>query len=73
MDNLAESVMLWLPSYLIDDEEAISNVTKANGLIMDFGDFDIELEQVLDEFSTMDVDVDNFRENLDFVLRQKGA
>ena len=63
--------MLWLPSYLTEDEEAMTNVTKANGLLMDFCDCDVSFEQVLDEFSTMDVNVDDFRENLDFYLRQR--
>lgn len=71
--DLSESLMLWLPAYLTEDEEAVSNVTKTNGLIMDFCDLDISLEQLLDEMSTMGVGVDNFRENLDFNLRQRGG
>ena len=71
MNDLPKSIMLWLPSYLAENEEAVTNVTKANGLIIDFCDRDVSFEQVLDEFSTMNVDVDDFRENLDFYLRQR--
>ena len=72
MNNLSESIMLWLPAYLTEDTEAIHNVTKANGLIVDFCDRDCNLEQVLDEISTMGINTNTFTENLDFNLRQKG-
>lgn len=73
MDNLQRDVMLWLPSYLVEDEEAVRDVTYANGLIMDFCDRDIGLEQVLDEFSARGISPDEFIETLDFNLRQRGA
>ena len=73
MDNLARATMLWLPSYMVEDDEAVAEVTKANGLIMDFCDRDIELEQVLDEFSTLGISPDDFRETLDFHLRLRGG
>lgn len=73
MSNLQESVMLWLPAHLTEDKSAVRNVTQANGLIMDFCDRDICLEQILDEFSTMGIHTDEFIENLDFNLRQRGA
>ena len=72
MNDLSTDVMLWLPAYLVKDQEAVDNVTKANGLIMDFCDCDASLEQVLDEFSTMGVSPDRFRETLDFNLRLRG-
>ena len=72
MNNLSTDVMLWLPSHLVEDGEAVHNVTRANGLIIDFCDRDIGLEQVLDEFSTIGIDVDDFRTALDFNLRQRG-
>lgn len=73
MSDLQESVMLWLPSHMVESEEATNNVTKANGLIMDFCDLDIPLEQVLDEFSAMGISPDEFRETLDFNLRLRGV
>ena len=73
MNDLSESVMLWLPTYLVEDSEAVHNVTKANGLIIDFCDRDIGLEQVLDEMSTMGINSDSFIENLDFNLRRRGV
>ena len=73
MNDLAKSMMLWLPSYLVEDESAVNNVTRANGLIFDFCNREISLEQVLDEFSSMDVSADEFRETLLFNLEQRGA
>lgn len=73
MDNLAEATMLWLPSYMIDDDDAVADVTKANGLIIDFCDLDISLEQLLDELAVLSVDVDSYRASLDFNLRQRGV
>ncbi len=73
MNNLSESIILWLPAHLTEDESAVRDVTQANSLIMDFCDRDISLEQVLDEFSTMGVHTDSFIESLDFSLRQKGV
>lgn len=72
MSDLPESVMLWLPTYLVEDESAVHNVTKANGLIIDFCDRDASLEQVLDEMSTMGINSNSFIECLDFNLRQRG-
>lgn len=72
MSELATDVMLWLPTYLVDDSEAVANVTRANGLILDFCDRDVSLEQVLDEMSTIGVSPDQFRETLDFNLRLRG-
>lgn len=73
MSDLYDSVMLWLPAHLVEDREVVDNVTKANGLIMDFCDQDIRLEQVLDEMSTMGINSNNFIETLDFNLRQRGV
>lgn len=73
MTDLPESVMLWLPSHLVQDEEAVNNVTKANGLIFDFCDRDITLEEVLDEISSMDINPDIFANSLDFQLRLRGV
>ena len=73
MSDLSQDVMLWLPTYLVEDKEAVKTVTKANGLIMDFCDLDIGLEQVLDEFSTMKLNPDYLMEDLDFHLRRRGV
>ena len=73
MNNLSDSLLLWLPSYMVEDDEARKVVTTANGLIVDFCDLDIGLEQVLDEFNTIGVSPDQFRENLDFNLRIRGV
>lgn len=72
MNDLSTDVMLWLPSHLVEEVEAVHNVTRANGLIIDFCDRDIGLEQVLDEFSTMGISPDEFRSTLDFNLRRRG-
>jgi hypothetical protein len=73
MSNLSESMMLWLPSYMVEDSEAIADVTKANGLILDFCDREIHLEQVLDEFSDLGVCMDTYLEDLDTNIRRLGA
>lgn len=73
MNDLAEATMLWLPSYMVEDDEAVANVTQANGLIIDFCDGDIPLEQVLDELQTIGMSADDYRETLDFHLRLMGA
>ena len=73
MADLQESVMLWLPSHLVEDDEKVANVTKANGLIMDFCDGDIRLEQALDEMSSMGINPDIFADSLDFNLRLRGV
>lgn len=72
MDNLTTDVMLWLPAYLTEDDESVELVTKANGLILDFCDRDVSLEQVLDELSTMRLSPDAFTHNLDLNLRKRG-
>lgn len=72
MKDLAEATMLWLPSYMVEDDEAVADITQANGLIVDFCDRDISFEQLLDELSTLKVDVDDYRANLDYCLRQRG-
>lgn len=72
MKDLQEDVILWLPTHLTEDADAIASVTKANGLIMDFCDRDIALEQVLDEFSTIGISADEFMATLDFNLRLRG-
>lgn len=72
MRDLATDVMLWLPAHMVENSQATANVTKANGLILDFCDRDVSLEQVLDELLTMGISPDEFRETLDFNLRLKG-
>jgi hypothetical protein len=73
MTNLSESMMLWLPSYMVEDDEAVEDVTKANGLLLDFCDREIGLEQVCDEFSTIGVDMDAYLNDLDTSLRRLGV
>lgn len=72
-DALSESMFLWLPSHLTEDTEAIQNITNANGLILDFCEQEISLEQVCDEFSAINVDMDDYLSNLDSSLRRLGA
>ncbi|MGL5940814.1 MAG: hypothetical protein ACRC2S_10550 [Waterburya sp.] len=73
IDDLSESMFLWLPSHMVEDSEAVTDVTKANGLILDFCDQEICLEQVLDEFSTIGVCMDTYLDNLDSTMRRLGA
>ncbi len=73
MTNLSQSMMLWLPSYMVEDDEAVADVTKANGLILDFGDGEISLEQIVDEFSDLGVHTDSYLDDLDLTLRRLGA
>lgn len=63
-------MMLWLPSHMVEDSEAVADVTKANGLILDFCDREICLEQVIDEFSDLGVCVDTYLDDLDLTLRR---
>jgi hypothetical protein len=72
-DNLSESMLLWLPSYLVEDSEAVQEMTSANGLILDFCQQEISLEQVCDEFSTIGVDMDDYLNRLDSTLHRLGA
>lgn len=66
--------MLWLPSHMVeDDTEAIETVSTANGLIFDFMDGDICLEQALDEMNDCHVDVDHFLDDLELSIRQHGG
>ena len=73
MSDLSADVMLWLPAHLTENRDLVGDVTKANGLIMDFCDRDIELEQLLEEFLTLGFSPDDFRNVLDANLRQRGA
>jgi hypothetical protein len=74
MSNFRESVMLWLPEYVVeDDPEAIETVTTANGLIFGFMDGDIGLEQALDEMNDHHVDVDHFLGDLELSIRRHGG
>jgi hypothetical protein len=73
MTNLSESMMLWLPSYMVEDDEAVKDVTQANGLILDFCDGEISFEQIVDEFSTIGVCTDTYLVDLDSTLRRLGA
>lgn len=73
MANLSESMMLWLPSYMVEDDEAVEDVTKANGLILDFCSQEICLEQVIDELSDLDVHTDTYLDDLDLTLTRLGA
>lgn len=73
MSNTLQPMMLWLPSHMVEDEQAVTDITNANGLIMDFCDQEIGLEQVLDEFSTIGVDMDDYLNNFDTALRRMGS
>lgn len=73
MKDLAEATMLWLPSYMAEDDEAVASVTQANGLIIDWCDGEIGFEQFLDELWTVDVDVDDYVASLDYYLKQRGV
>lgn len=70
-----ESMLLWLPSYLVEenDTETIANVTKANGAILDFLDGELTLAQMLEIVDDLDTDVDDYLKSLDSNLRQFGA
>jgi hypothetical protein len=72
-NTLSESMFLWLPSYMVEDPGAIEEVTNANGLILDFCHQEITLEQVCDEFSDINVDMDNYLNHLDSTLHRLGA
>jgi hypothetical protein len=72
-NNLSECMFLWLPSHMVEDPEAVEDVTKANGLILDFCDSEVSFEQVLDEFSTIGVDMDDYLSDLDLTMRRLGA
>ena len=67
MKRIKESMMLWLPAYMVEDREVVTDVTKANGLVMDFFDGDICLTQVIDEFNDIGVDLDSYLDVLDKV------
>jgi hypothetical protein len=58
---------------MVEDPEAVEDVTKANGLILDFCDHEIGFEQVLDEFSTIGVDMNSYLDDLDSAMRRLGA
>lgn len=68
MDDFQESIMLWLPSYMVEDEEAVTNVTIANGLVMDLIDGDATLEEVYDNLSDIGVDLNGYTKNLEIAL-----
>lgn len=72
-DALSESMFLWLPSYMTEDTEAVQDITNANGLILDFCEQEISFEQVCDELSTINVDMDDYLNNLNLTLRRLGA
>lgn len=66
--------MLWLPSHMVeDDPEAVETVTSANGIILDFCDGNISLEQVLDELNDHHVDMDDYLDNFEQSLHRFGA
>lgn len=73
IDKLQKPMMLWLPSYMVDDEEAVEDITKANGLVVDYLDGDICIEQMLDEFNDIGVDLDDYEKKLETTLRRLGA
>ncbi len=74
MSILQEPMMLWLPSWMVEEvPEAVKNITKANGLVMDYLDRDIPIEQMLDEFNDIGVDLDDYADNLEATLRRLGA
>lgn len=74
MSRFDEAVMLWLPDYMVeDDPEAVETVTAANGTILDFCDGHISLEQVLDELSDRQVDVDDYLDNFEQCLHRYGV
>jgi hypothetical protein len=58
---------------MVEDDEAVADVTKANGLILDFCDGEISLEQIVDEFSDLGVHTDTYLDDLDLTLRRLGA
>lgn len=74
MSNFNEAVMLWLPAYLVeDDQEAVETVTTANGSILNFCDGEISFEQTLEELHDQHVDVDSYLEDFEQSLRRFGA
>ena len=74
-NKLIESSLLWLPIHLIEDDttEAITENTKSNGIILDFLDGEIGLEETIDHLNDCHIDIDNYLRTLDSNLRSLGA
>ena len=76
MVDLQESMLLWIP---VDPEspqesdELISDVTAANGAVLDFCDGIITLDQTLEIVDDCGADIDRYLADLDFTFRQLGA
>ncbi|MGL5805389.1 MAG: hypothetical protein ACRC11_08090 [Xenococcaceae cyanobacterium] len=73
--QLEESMLLWLPDYLCDedDSESIESVTQANGAIIDFIDGDLSLSEMVERIEYYGANPDDYLTSFEEDLRLFGA
>ena len=72
--SFRESMLLWLPSSMLNEQESlISEVTYANGAILDFCDGELSFADTLETIEYYGANVDQYRTVLASDLRQLGV
>ena len=72
--SFRESMLLWLPSSMLDEQPLlIKEVTAANGAILDFCDGELSFADTLETIEYYGANVDQYRTVLASDLRQLGV
>ncbi len=72
--SFRESMLLWLPSSMLDEQPLlIEEVTAANGAILDFCDGELSFQDTLEAIEYYGADVDQYRAGLAEDLRRLGV
>ncbi len=72
--NFRESMLLWLPSSMLDEQpKLIEEVTAANGVILDFCDGELSFADTLEAIEYYGANVDQYRGALAEDLRRLGV
>ncbi len=72
--NFRESMLLWLPASMLDEQPLlIEEVTAANGAILDFCDGELSFADTLEAIEYYGANVDQYRAGLEADLRRLGV
>ncbi len=71
--SLTESMLLWLPASMLDEQPLIEEVTAANGAILDFLDGELSFADTLETIEFYGADVDEYRTELSHTFGRYGV
>ncbi len=71
--SFRESMLLWLPVSLIEDDKSIEEVTYANGAILDFCDGELSFADTLETIEYYGANVDEYRSGLALEVKRLGV